>query len=186
MNAPRYLPLRRGGGGRGEREDRSRLSTTRVATIRRWRKVCLLDRSAGLVPLAVLGGFGAPCARLGAWLCPWPSPTLCLASSKVAEPAELVLDFPQERARQTAQRANEPAVVDGAALVDPDLAFLPISGDAPGKRYPQEALPGQSSRARQDPCRTDVLPSLSRSVWITSTGRTFPGSLPRRGLRSAR
>jgi hypothetical protein len=65
------------------------------------------------------------------------------------------------------------------------FAFLLISGDAPGKRYPQEALSRQSSRARQDPCRR--MSCLVEQVRLDHKHRSnLSGSLPRRGLRSAR
>ena len=61
--------------------------------------------------------------------------------SRVAQTAELFLDFAQERTRQSAEGANEPVVVDGAALVDHDFTPFAVSGDASGKGYAQEILP---------------------------------------------
>ena len=73
--------------------------------------------------------------------------------SQVAQTAELALDFPQERARQRAERTNEPCVVDGAALVDHDFTVFPVPGDTSGKRHTQEVFPGKASGARQHPGR---------------------------------
>src|SRR5262245_28048356 len=95
---------------------------------------------------------------------------------QVAKPPELVCDFPQERARQVSQRAHESPIVDRGALVNPGLARCPGTRNAPGKRHPQEALPRQPSRARQDPRRwmSDLVEEvcLDHEHWSNLAGFT--------------
>ena len=106
-------------------------------------------------------------------------------SLELAQAAELFLNFAQERTGEGLERSYEPPVVNGAALIDQHLAVLPISGDPAREGNPEKILSREAGGARHHPgggCPA----SFNRSVWITSTGRTLPGSVPRRGLRSAR
>lgn len=64
---------------------------------------------------------------------------------------ELFLHFPEKRARKGAKSADEPAVVDGTALVNHDLTVSAVPGDPSGKSDAQEVLPRKASGARQDP-----------------------------------
>ena len=55
--------------------------------------------------------------------------------SKLAEMAELFLHFPQDGVGQSAKSADEPLVVDRAALIDHDFTLLTVSGDPFWERY---------------------------------------------------
>ena len=59
--------------------------------------------------------------------------------SELAQMAELFFDFSKESGRQRPERADKPAVVDSAVLIDHDLAVFKISRDPPGKRYAKQA-----------------------------------------------
>ena len=76
-----------------------------------------------------------------------PKPTC----SEIAQTAKLFLNFLQQGSGQSTECTNEPAVVDGTALVDHDLTRFFVTGGAPRKGHPQEILPRDPGRTRQDP-----------------------------------
>src|SRR6059036_407370 len=86
-------------------------------------------------------------------ICDSEPPPTAAGISGFSQAAELFLDLTEKRARQGAENANEPGVVDRAALIDHDLALFPVSGDAAGKRHAQEVGPREPGRARKDPGR---------------------------------
>jgi hypothetical protein len=51
---------------------------------------------------------------------------------EVGEASELFFHFAEKRRREDAKDADEPAFVDCAALVDHELALLPVPGDSSG------------------------------------------------------
>jgi hypothetical protein len=57
--------------------------------------------------------------------------------------AELFFDLSQETARQRLESADKPPVVDGAVLIDHDLAVFTVSGDPSGKRYTEQLCKGE-------------------------------------------
>jgi hypothetical protein len=65
--------------------------------------------------------------------------------------AELLFDLPQEGARERPENADESPIVDGAALIDHDLAVLPVSSNPSRKGHAQKAFSGESGRAGKDP-----------------------------------
>jgi hypothetical protein len=57
------------------------------------------------------------------------------ARLQFAQAAELFFDFPQESTRQRFESAYEAPVVDGATLINHDLALFAVTGDSPWKRH---------------------------------------------------
>lgn len=66
--------------------------------------------------------------------------------------AELFLHFPQDGAGQSAKSADEPLVVDRAALIDHHFTLLTVSGDPFWERYAQEILARKPRCTGQNPC----------------------------------
>jgi hypothetical protein len=60
--------------------------------------------------------------------------------SQLGQTPELVLNFSEDHARDRTENANEPPVVDGAALIDHHFTLLPVSGNPSGKRNAQDVV----------------------------------------------
>src|SRR5258708_25148983 len=60
--------------------------------------------------------------------------------SQLAEPAQLLFHFAQQRRREDAELPLETPVVDGAALVDHHLALSGVARDARRHGHPQAIL----------------------------------------------
>lgn len=91
--------------------------------------------------------------------------------------AELFLDLSKETGGQRPEGAHEPAVVDGAVLIDHDLAVFSVSRDPSGKRHAEQVPSRKPGRARQDPSGR-----MSRQVQEVSLNHQNRQDLP--GLRA--
>ena len=72
---------------------------------------------------------------------------------EVGQTAKLFFHFAKDRVRKCSERAHETRVVDGAALIDHDLALLPVPGNPPRQEHSEHALPREPGGAGQDPGR---------------------------------
>lgn len=86
---------------------------------------------------------------------------------EVGELAQLALDLLENRDWQWFQLRYESAVVDGAALVDHDLALFPISGDSRGQTNAQKILARKSGCAGKYPGRfvIGLVEETGKSLW---------------------
>jgi hypothetical protein len=104
--------------------------------------------------------------------------------SKIADAAQPFGHFSHHTLGQSSQRPEQPSPIDRPRLIDHHLAVADVAGDSGGQLDAQDVLATQ--RVVQG--RIHVLAwsvSFRRSDWTTTTGLTFPASLPRRGFRSA-
>jgi len=71
--------------------------------------------------------------------------------SKVAEPPDLLLHLAKQRRRKLPQSSAKATIIDRSALVDHDLAFAVVSGDACRNADAKQALAREPRGAGNDP-----------------------------------
>ena len=70
---------------------------------------------------------------------------------QIPQKTEFLLNLSQDAARKWLEKANEPSIIDGTALVDHHLTILPISCDSARQGDAEKVPSDAAGRAREDP-----------------------------------